>query len=169
VWRINLFEILPFLAAVIFLIAIVAFARRRASRNYPSRNRTDRVWHTATIFALLTMVIAAFSFFRRFFLVDALFNSLLWLAGAGLTGLLWGWAVDWFLMEMGAVRNRFWLVVSMAIFAAGFALLVLVPISLWIGSYPTFDMIPVVINASAAGAWWWSYGQAETSIREVFE
>lgn len=156
-WRINLYEALSFVAAFLLIFPVLTRAKRAAVQNAPARNRTDRIWPAAILFALLCMIVIFPGFLRQFSLVNALINSVAWFFGLGLTGLLWVWAVDWILLEFGAERSKSWLVISSAGFGAGFALLMLLPIALWTGRHPDHTIIPLVINAGTAGIWWWSH------------
>lgn len=162
--------------AVAGLVLGFAFAQRRADFRPAnlSNERTDRVWHAATLFALVVGVNSAIQ------QLPAILSAL----PAVLLGVLFDGAIMLVLVividlatvgPLGASRDRRWLFAAPAMFAVAYLSLVMAPWSYWaLGSLTplaTLDALVTAAQAAASGFVWWAYLplRNEREVARLFE
>lgn len=167
---------LPAAGALAALAASYAYARRRAlyQPRDPSNERTDRVWHSASLFALAVVVpiVIALLILGVPYLI---FLTLIAACIFGVVGLVLIIVIDLVVVKpLEAKRTRGWMTAAPFIFALVFFGFLLLPLFAWTGAAAA-DMLglgPLSIlgDAAAAGLVWWAYLPLdEAGLRRTFE
>jgi hypothetical protein len=167
---------LPVLGALAALLGSYAYARRRASYQPSdlSNERTDRVWHSASLFAVATIVPLALSL-MLLGARGALTFPLIVGPIVGAVGLILIIVIDLIVVKpLAAKRTRGWMIAAPFIFVLVFLGAHLLPILAWtgVGATALLAVGPLCIlgNAAAAGLFWWAYLPLdETDLRRTFE
>jgi hypothetical protein len=167
---------LPVLGALVALLGSYAYARRRAFYQPPdlTNERTDRVWHSASLFAVATIVPLTLALLLAG-APGALGFALILGPVVGAVGLILIIVIDLIVVKpLEAKRTRGWMIAAPFIFALAFLGALLLPIVAWTGVEITalLTVAPLCIlgDAAAAGLFWWAYLPLDRAdLRRTFE
>jgi hypothetical protein len=167
---------LPVLGALAALAGSYAYARRRASYQPAdlSNERTDRVWHSASLFAVAMVVPLTLALLLTG-AGGALGFLLIFGPVVGAVGLVLIIVIDLIVVKLlEAKRTPGWMIAAPIIFALVFLGALLLPIVAWAGveatALLTVGPLCILGDAAAAGLFWWAYLPLDrTDLRRTFE
>jgi hypothetical protein len=166
------------LGALTMLAALAgsyAYARRRA--HYQPRDlsneRTDRIWHSASLFAVATVVPVLIGMLI-YGAPGVLTVALIALPVVGVVALILIIVIDLVVVKpLEAKRTRGWMIAAPAMFALVFLGVVVLPLLAWSGvGAAALDIgtLGILGNAAATGLFWWAYLPLDaTDLRRTFE